>query len=169
MGFHSSTKVTNLRRGGVYFSDGVMVKDANGVWQGVGIQHTYRVMLLGAKTIDERGKAAIFDFEILASTWKGNLVGSHASYYLDYSKQPEASKRDEMLFVGACCGIEPNDEKRIFEVCTDEYLDYVTGPENPFAEFKVILPLTTIATLSQKTGNPFTKHRFGVAENPVPT
>lgn len=168
MGFHSTTKVSNLRRGGVYLSDGVMFKDAQGVWQGVGIQHQYLLKLLGAKTIDERGRAVIFDFEVMESSWKGNPIGSHASVYFDYSKVPEAAKRDEMLLVGACCGIDSGDEKRIFEVCTDEYLDLVTGPDNAFAGLDVLLPCTTKATLSGK-GNPFTKHFFSPARNPVPT
>lgn len=167
MGFHSSTKVTNLRRGGVYLSDGVMFKDAQGVYQGVGIQHQYLLKLLGIKTIDDRGKAVIFDFEIMESSWKGNPVGSHASYFCDYSKVPEAAKRDEMLCVAALVGVEPNDDKRILEVCTDEFLDYVSSSENPLAEYGIIIPCTTKATLSGK-GNPFTKHFFSVARNPPP-
>jgi hypothetical protein len=171
MGFHSSTPaVTNFRRGGVYLSDGVAVQDKDGVWQGIGTKHQYRLLLLSAKTIEDTAKASIYDVEILESTWKGSPVGSHASIYFNYSgKAAQAAKRDEIMLVGACCGIEPNDEKRLLEVCTNEYLDYVTSKDNPFAEFKIILPCTTMTTLTKANKVPFTKHFFGVAKNPVPT
>jgi hypothetical protein len=165
MGFRSSTKVSNFRRSGVYLADGVLFKDAQGVWQGAGTQNQFLLKLLGGKTIDDRGKAAIYDVEIVESSWKGNPIGSHASIYFDYSKVPEAAKRDEMLFVAACCGVDPSDEKRVIEVCTDEFLDYVSGPENPLAEFGILIPCTTKATISGK-GNPFTKMFFSVARNP---
>lgn len=166
MGFFSGTDKANLKRTGVYLSDGVMWKDKDNVWQGQGTQHRYKCKLIGLKTVDGRGTAGmVADLEILESTYDKNPAGSHASYFCNFTKVPEAGLRDAMLFVAACFGVDPADEAKVREVATEDMMEYAVDPSNPLAEYGIILWVTTKAKLTGK-GNPFTIHFWEPAENP---
>ena len=166
MGFWSATKQANLKRGGVYLSDGVMHKNKDGIWEGIGTQHRYKLKLLALKMVEGRGTSGmVAEFQILESSFDKNPPGSNASFFANLSKIPEAGLRDAMLLVAALYGVDAADEDKVREVATEEMMEYVTSEENPLGEYGIELYCTTKAKLT-KNDRPFNVHYFEAAINP---
>lgn len=158
MGFFSGTNTANLRRTGVYLSDGAAIGD----------QHTYRIKVNAIKTVEGRGtKGMVVEFTVLESTYEKNPVGSNASWFANFTKVPEAGLRDAMLFVAAFFGKDPADEEAVRAVATEEVLEFVCDPSNPMGEYGVELICVTKTKLT-KNNKPFAVHFFSPSFNPPP-
>lgn len=144
MGQFSGIEQAQVGQGGVYFLEGL-----------------YKVEMLRVFTMRSRKGDDLFiaETKILESDQEERRVGTTCSWVV--SMKQDAAMGNIKGFIAAANGIDPNDKDKVDAEVTEEAAEFVVSAENPLKGVTMGLECVPIKT---RAGNPFTLHKWQVAE-----